>query len=295
MIYVILFLVGASLGSFINVLSFRYKEDKFILDKKIIGGRSHCNYCGKKLNWYELIPIISFIIQRGRCRQCHNKLSWQYLLVELVCGLIFILTLIYFKNNLITFFPKTLLAPIYFGLTILIWDLIFLTLVLISLIDLKLKIIPNETIIFLFILSIFLNFLTLPNWNNFYSFLGAYNLFFGSLPIWWQNKLIAFIFSLLFFGGLVFLTWGKGMGLGDVKLMMVLSLIFGWPETLIITVLSFIIGGVAGLVLLITKKKRLKSSLPFGPFIVLAVFLVFFYGELILKLYLKIGEKLIIS
>lgn len=293
MIYLILFLIGASLGSFINVLSFRYKEDEFILDKKIIGGRSNCLYCKKKLNWYELVPLFSFIIQKGRCRQCKNKLSWQYPLIELICGLILVFTPIYFKNHQITFFSQTISNPTYFWLTVLIWDLILLTLILTTLIDLKLKIIPNEIIVFLFILSILLNFLILPNWNNFYSFLGAYNSFFGNLFILWQNKLIAFVFSLLFFGGLVILTQGRGMGMGDVKLMMVLGLIFGWPEILIITLLSFIIGGLISIVFVIAKKKNLKSLVPFGPFIVLAVFLVFFYGELILKLYFKITEKII--
>ncbi|MCS6789110.1 MAG: prepilin peptidase [Patescibacteria group bacterium] len=288
MIYIILFLFGASLGSFINVLSLRYKEDKFILSREIIGGRSHCRNCKKILKWYELIPILSFIFQSGKCRHCKTKLIWQYFWVELICGLIPILTFIYFQNNLITFFPKTISNFFYFWSFILIWDLILLTLVLISLIDLKLKIIPNETIIFLIILGIALNLLIVYNWNEFYSFLGQYNSFFGDFTNFKENRLIAFIFALLFFGGIILVTLGQGMGMGDLKLMIALSIIFGWPETLIISILSFILGGIVSLILILKYKTNLKGILPFGPFIVISSFLTLFLGKQILEFYFYI-------
>ncbi|MGB9609026.1 MAG: prepilin peptidase, partial [Minisyncoccia bacterium] len=167
MFYVFLFFIGASLGSFLDVLATRYKEDKFILSRDIVFGRSFCVHCKKILKWYELIPILSFIIQKARCRNCHKKLSLEYFLVEAWSGLIFVFTLIYFKNHLIAFFSKTIFNLFYFWGVILIWDLILLTLILVFLIDLRLKVIPNEIIVFLLILGIILNFLILPNWNNF--------------------------------------------------------------------------------------------------------------------------------
>lgn len=294
MIYLILFLIGASLGSFLNVLALRYKEDKFILNKEIIGGRSHCPYCNKKLNWYELIPLISFIIQKGKCRDCKKKLSWQYPLVEFISGLVFIATFIYFQNELLVFFSKTLFNLFYFWTFVLIWDIILLTLILVFLIDLKLKIIPNEIIVFLFILALFLNILSYQNWSNFYSFLGPYNSFFGNFyEIFWQNKLVSFIFSLLFFGGLILITLGRGIGMGDVKLMLTLSLIFGWPDILIISGLSFILGGIISIFLILYKKTTIKGILPFGPFIVASSFLILFLGEKILNFYFWIIDKII--
>lgn len=292
LIYLFLFFFGAALGSFLDVLAMRYREDKFILSRDIIFGRSKCSYCHQKLKWYELIPILSFIFQRGRCRNCNKKLSLEYPLVEILSGLIFVLVPIFFENNILTFFSKTNFNSIYLWSVVLIWDLILLTLILIALIDLRLKIIPNETIIFLLILGIILNILILPNWNNFYSFLGQYKSLFFEFNNLWQNKLIAAFFGFLFFLILVLITFGRGMGMGDVKLIFVLGFIFGWPEIILITMLSFIFGGIAGLFLILIKKNSFKDLVPFGPFIVLASALTFFIGSQILDLYFLIASKI---
>ena len=85
-----LFLFGLAAGSFINVVSLRFQPGQGLLDRKMVGGRSRCPYCQKQLNWYELIPVLSFIIQKGRCRSCHQKISFQYPIVEILSGLIFV-------------------------------------------------------------------------------------------------------------------------------------------------------------------------------------------------------------
>jgi len=290
----ILFLIGASFGSFLNVLYFRYHPDKFLLSKDIIKGRSYCPKCHKTLSFYELIPIISFIIQGGKCRSCKQKISFQYILIEILSGLIFVFTPLFLKNNFITFFSKIHNIYYFWGLSF-IWSIILLTLILIALIDLKFQIIPNELNLFLLFLGIILSVLQFYNWNDFYSLLGPYGALLGFKNNLIINKLIALLFSLILFGGLVALTLERGMGMGDVKLMIALAVIFGWPEIIIVSILSFILGGIISIITLILKRKTMKSLLPFGPFIVISSFLVMFFGYEILKFYFYIAEKIPLS
>jgi prepilin signal peptidase PulO-like enzyme (type II secretory pathway) len=290
----ILFLIGASFGSFLNVLYFRYHPDKFILSKDIIKGRSYCPKCHKTLSFYELIPVISFIIQGGKCRSCKQKISFQYILIEILSGLIFVFTPLFLRNNFITFFSKIHNIYYFWGLSF-IWSIIFLTLILIALIDLKFQIIPNELNLFLLFLGIILSVLQFYNWNDFYSLLGPYGALLGFKNNLIINKLIALLFSLILFGGLVALTLGRGMGMGDVKLMIALGIVFGWPEIIIVSILSFILGGIISIITLILKRKTMKSLLPFGPFIVISSFLVMFFGYEILKFYFYIAEKIMLS
>ena len=287
----ILFLIGASFGSFLNVLYFRYHPDKFILRKDIIKGRSYCPNCHKTLSFYELIPVISFIIQGGKCRSCKQKISFQYILIEILAGLIFVFTPLFLRNNFITFFSKIHNIYYFWSLSF-VWSIIFLTLILIALIDLKFQIIPNELNLFLLFLGIILSILQFYNWNEFYSFLGPYGALFGFKNSLIPNKLIALLFSLILFGGLVALTRGRGMGMGDVKLMLVLSVVFGWPEIIIISILSFVLGGIISIIALILKRKTMKSILPFGPFIIVSCFLIFFLGHEVLNLYFYVANKI---
>jgi prepilin signal peptidase PulO-like enzyme (type II secretory pathway) len=291
MINIILFILGASLGSFINVLAIRYKENKFILSQDIIFGRSKCPNCGKELKWFELIPILSFLIQGRKCRKCSKKLSLQYPLIEILCGGIVLFVYQYFKKNFFIIFALKTINLNFYLITSL-WILILLTLVLITLIDLKIKIIPNETLVFILILGIILNTLLVLNKNQVFSFTPLYASLFGFTNNFWINKLVSFVFALIFFSSLIILTQGKGMGMGDLKLMAVLSIVFSWPDILIISFLSFILGSIASLFLLINKNKKLNSAIPFGPFIALAVYLLIFYGDKIIKLYFILGSKL---
>ena len=130
-IYIFLFVFGTLIGSYINVLGLRYSpEAGFKLSNK---GRSHCPYCGHTLRWYELIPLFSFLIQRGKCRICRHKLSLQYPVVEILSGLVFV------------FVPMKL----GFGFPAMIWILAFLTFIVLSIIDFRFKVIPNKLNIFI--------------------------------------------------------------------------------------------------------------------------------------------------
>jgi leader peptidase (prepilin peptidase)/N-methyltransferase len=295
------------MGSFINVVSLRYKPGQKLFNGKIIGdsvgqnlppaekgGRSHCFKCGKELTWYELIPVISFLIQKGKCRHCGHKLSFQYLIVEFLSGLIFLLVpikILNFQFPISNFQSITQLTNHQILITVL-WISIFLSLLLLSIIDFLHFIIPDQINLFLVFLGIILtaaNYIHRPAEQIInYSFVGHYSLLFGLTDNIWINHIFAALLGMVFFGLIIILSGGKAMGWGDFKLMGVLGLIFGWPDALLIIFLSFIVGSLASAVLLIKKKKTLKEAVPFGPFLVAGSTLVFFFGYQIVDGYFKI-------
>ncbi len=287
---VILFVLGTAIGSFLNVVILRYNPESNPTQKLFTGinGRSHCMTCGKILHWYELIPLLSFIIQLGRCRSCKTRLSLQYPIVEFLAGLIFVLV------------PYVLLpiggmAASYASITI--WIFVLLTLLLISVIDFHLYIIPDGLNLTLFALAI-ANFINLhfkgsfgvPENNLYHSIIGTHAavsgtllgtkatfLFFISQNIW-LNFLLGGIFGAVFFGAIYFLSGGRAMGFGDVKMALAAGLLLGLPDMILATMLAFITGAISGLFLMIRSKKGMKDHLPFGPFIALGITLVFFFG-----------------
>ncbi len=280
-----LFLIGLAAGSFLNVIALRYDPDRFILNKQTIGGRSYCPDCKNKLNWFELVPLLSFIFLRGRCRNCRAKISWQYPIVEIISGLIFILVPIFLKPT--TYYLNFQIQnPIGYWLLAIGFILIFEILLLVTLIDIRLKLIPDEANILLVILGIFIILLSAQNFDfTSGSFLGSYAALFGFRGNIWVNHSLAAFFGAAFFLILFLITLGRGMGLGDLKFAFALGFVFGWPDIILITALAFILGSLFSLPGLILKKRRLKSFLPFGPFLALASLVVFFFGHDLVKFY----------
>jgi leader peptidase (prepilin peptidase)/N-methyltransferase len=290
MVQTLLFLIGLAVGSFLNVVIFRYfPEDSFFCNIQKCNGRSKCMTCDRQLKWYELIPIVSFFAQFGHCRGCHSKISWQYPLVELAGGLTFLLPF-YFRSlpGLSSLFIAN---QLYFWIFSAIWISIFLVFILIWAIDREFGIIPDELNIFLAILGILLiaENAFYKNFSQFGSgsFLGSFSMLFGFRENIWINYLGAGLLGLVFIGLIVFLTRGKGMGIGDLKLAGALGLIFGWPDIIFVLIFSFIFGSVYGIYLLIKKAKSLKDSVSFGPFLVLGALTVIFFGQNILSVYFK--------
>lgn len=280
MLWFILFIFGLAIGSFLNVVSLRYEPGNKVFDLKIINGRSNCLHCHTKLKWYELIPLLSFIIQLGKCRSCGNKLSWQYPIVELLSGLIFVLV------------PYTLVDSGYTLMAILIWILIFLLFLLLSIIDFRHYIIPDSINLSLAILGVILVFLPTTNYQllTTNSFMGHYSLLFdfSFLSSIWLNHIFAAFIAMAFVAAIIILSRGRGMGWGDFKLVGALGLIFGWPDILMILFLSFIVGSIFVLPLLIKKQKTMKDVVPFGPFLIIASTLTFFLGYQIIDGYFKL-------
>jgi len=260
----IFFIFGLIIGSFLNVVIFRFNT------QKSFGGRSGCMSCQNKLTWLELIPVFSFLGLRGRCKNCKTKISLQYPLVELITGFIFALLFLKFQD---LFFWNTFT----FTFTYAFYAVIFSLLLVIAVYDLKHKIIPD-------ILSLILGILTLAG------------LFFfqtdGSLSFSFHlPTLLGFCSGLIMASPFAFfwlVSSGKWMGLGDAKLAISLGWLLGFPFALYGLTFAFWIGAIVGLSLIIfshlggaslaNKKYGMKSEIPFAPYLVLSTSLVFLFG-----------------
>lgn len=259
--YATVFILGTIVGSFLNVVILRYNTGV-----SFFSGRSFCPSCSKKLSWYELVPVISFFVLRGKCAGCGSKISWQYPLVELATGFLFLAT--WYKLQVTSSIDvHFLLSTFYF---LLVWSI----LIIISVYDLRHKIIPDG-LVFLFA-GLSLTYLV--------STVGFSKIFIA--PYFWD--LLAGPLFALPFAALWFFSKGQWMGLGDAKL----ALGIGWFLGLILggsaIILGFWIGAIVGLALVGISKlsiaKRfhsnygLKSEIPFGPFLILGTIIAFFFN-----------------
>ncbi len=256
MFEILFLLFGLIIGSFLNVVSMRYKGDspqkgEFSLFMR--QGRSHCPHCGKVLAWHELIPIASFIIQKGRCRSCGHKLSLQYPVVELATGIIFALLagkIGFMDSTAVTSLSIWLLASVFF--------------ILIAAIDFRLFIIPDALNIGIAFLGVGITILQRDYFNH----------------------ALAAVIGAIFFGAIVLATRGQGMGGGDIKLAGAMGLLLGLPDVIFAFMSAFIIGALWGVGLMILRKKTLKDAVPFGPFLVIGTFLSLFLTPFFLNMLL---------
>ncbi len=232
---ILVFVLGLVLGSFSNVLIWRIPKGLSIK------GRSFCDTCRSKIFWNDNIPLLSYILLRGKCRKCKSKISLRYPLVEFTSGIIFLLLLMKFGFSLETLFLM-ILSPI---------------LISIFFIDLDHQIIPDNLVFSGIIISFLYLLLFTPQ-------VLYLNLFSGFL-------------SSLFLLILYFITREKGMGLGDVKFAVLAGMILGFSNIFHWLFLAFLTGAVIGCILiLISKKINLKSKIAFGPFLIFALYLVLF-------------------
>lgn len=243
---VFIFILGTIIGSFLNVVILRYNTGE-----SVVKTGSRCFSCGKKLKWHELIPILSFIIQRGRCRNCKSKISIQYPLVELLTGLIFVLIL----NS-----QFSILKTIYLFI-------VFSILLVIAVYDIRHQIIPNALV---------------------YSFniLAFLSLFQVSSFKFQVPSFLAGIILFSFFGLLWLVSRGRWMGFGDAKLALGIGWLLGLVKGILALLLSFWLGAAVGIFLLffLKDKYNIKSKIAFGPFLILGALLAFFFGNAIIKL-----------
>ncbi|MGR3319169.1 MAG: prepilin peptidase [Candidatus Anammoxibacter sp.] len=250
---------GFTIGSFLNVCIYRIP-----LDKSIIFPGSHCTKCNNMLSWYDNIPILSYLILKGRCRKCKSAISVRYVFVELFSGFITggLLQLLFFSGN------KSLEVVI-------VYIILCYLLIIITFIDLEYLIVPNSLtysgMIFVLVLSIILP--GIFNDNNFSitkSFLKG------------ERILDSFIFCLLgmlISGGIVFFTAIMGriilkkdaMGIGDVKLMCMSGGIIGWKLGIVVFFIAPFFGICMAIPMIMKKNTRL---IPYAPFLSLAIILV---------------------
>lgn len=249
LVYPFLFIYGTAIGSFLNVLIDRLPNEESIM------GRSHCDHCKKTLNGIDLFPIFSFLFLGGKCRYCKKKLSFFYPFVELLTGIAFILTWVYFPVN------ELVKLDLLITLVKLAAIGIVCTLIVIFFADLKYHIIPDSMQISLLIFSMFLHFFQGESVSAFI------NYFLSGLAVMTP---ILFIFLV---------TKGRGMGFGDVKLAFGFGLLLGLTGGLMVLYISFLAGGIFGAVFLLLRKKGMKSVIAFGPYLVISIIIVLFFFQ----------------
>ncbi|MEW5804496.1 MAG: prepilin peptidase [bacterium] len=247
---VVFFLLGSCIGSFLNVCIFRIPKEE-----SIVFPASHCPNCNNKLKAYDNIPILSFLFLRGKCRFCRIPISWQYPVVELATGILFALAVVRFGlewNTLIAF----ILIPVS---------------LVVSVIDLRVQIIPNV--------------ISLPG-----IILGlAVSLLPGS-PVHFLDALSGVLLG----GGVFYLVAvvsKGGMGGGDIKLIAMFGAFLGWQKCLLTMFIGVLLGSAVGIVLLLLKLKGRKDPIPFGPFLCIGALVSLFYGQTIISWYLHLGGR----
>lgn len=272
-----MFALGAVVGSFLNVCIFRLPEKK-----SLVWPGSHCVSCGSPIRWYDNIPILSFLILRGECRRCGQHISWQYPAVELLTAILFILLFHQFS-----------------GLALIIYIVFVCALVVISFIDLKHYIIPNEISIPGIFIGIGLSLLparltggemVLPSSVPFIS-AGAPTIagsFLHSLIGCLTGGgllYLAAVFSLVFFKK-------EGMGGGDIKLLAMVGAFLGWELSILTIMIGAVLGAIVGLTLIFMQIKQRTDYIPFGPYLALGAVLSLLYGDRIWASYFQLGQAL---
>ena len=242
--FIFVTILGALWGSFANVCILRLP-----LDKGVVTGRSFCPNCKKLIIWKDNIPIISFLLLKGKCRQCKKPISFQYTLVEILSLLSFLLIYYFYGISITT-------------LLLIILALIF---IIIFFIDLKHFIIPNTLTFPLMILGFIKSFI--PNLDEIFpnyidSLIGG---LFGYGIIW----------SIIFFYKQV--RKKDGMGLGDAKLFAVIGFWFGWISIPFVIFLSSIIALLSVIPDLIKNSKKMTTQIPFGPYIIIGTLVYLFF------------------
>lgn len=242
-------LFGAIIGSFLNVVIHRLPTD----NSSIVFPASHCPRCQNPLSWYENIPILSYLVLRGRCRHCHETISMRYPVVELCMALL--------SAAIVQQFGLTITAAGYFifcaGLLVIIW------------IDLQHQIIPDVISLPGIILGLIFSLV--------------------SPALTWQDSLIGLLLGggVLYAIALIYYLWRKqeGMGGGDIKLLAMIGAFLGWQALPFVIFASSLTGSCIGILAMIKLGKGAKTRIPFGPFLALSALAYLFFTEQVNLLY----------
>ena len=251
--YIVSIVFGALIGSFLNVCIIRLPKEQ-----SIIWPGSHCPHCKIPIKFYDNIPLISYILLKGRCRHCHRPISSEYPLVEGITAL----------SSFILFMK--------FGLSLsyLFYFLFVAALIVITVIDFYHQIIPDV--------------ISLP----------GIAVGLGASLIIPQITFLNSLVGILLGGGSLFLVatlyqWlfkREGMGGGDVKLLAMIGAFLGWKAVILTILLGSLIGSIMGIIIMVLKGKDFKYAIPFGPFLSLGAVISLFYGESIIRWYLYMNR-----
>lgn len=253
-----IFLLGLAMGSFLNLVADRLSNDQPIT------GRSRCDTCHRTLQWSELLPIVSYFIQKRRCRGCKTVLSWSYPLTELLTGCAFLLTYVFFPSDFFSYvYPTIGITEVslvgggwIFAVVLALMLVIVSCLITIVIADLKYFIIPDQVQLVLAgaaLVLIGLSVAGAPSWKQ----LG--------------DHLLAALLIMLPMLILFLITRGRGMGFGDVKLAVSIGLLLGLRGGIATLYVAFLTGTVVGVALMLLRHYGMRSMVPFGPFLVLGM------------------------
>jgi len=249
MLHIISIIFGGIVGSFLNVCIVRLPKEE-----SIVTPGSHCPRCNNPIKFYDNIPMISYLVLRGKCRHCNESISIQYPLIE---GITALSSFLLFDK-----FGATLSYLFYFSFVS--------ALIIITVIDLYHQIIPD-------VISIpgigvgLLGSLIIP-------YISVFNSLIGILVGGGSLFLVATLYQWLF--------KREGMGGGDVKLLAMIGAFLGWKSVILTILLSSFIGSIVGIAIMLLKGKDFKYAIPFGPFLSLAAVISLFYGETLISWYL---------
>jgi leader peptidase (prepilin peptidase) / N-methyltransferase len=241
-------ILGACVGSFLNVCIYRLPRHE-----SLAWPGSHCTTCNRTLSWFENIPVLSWIVLRGRCRGCHQSISWMYPIVEVVTALVFL-------SGYLLYGPTALaVVRILFACALVV---LFVT-------DLQHKILPNVItlpgIVIGFVCSLFLA----PGWRD--SLIGIViggGVLFAIAEAYYRVRK------------------QEGLGMGDVKLLGMIGAFLGWKLVLLTLVLASFAGSVIGVAMIATGRGGMKYALPFGTFLAVGALVAAIWGTPLVDWYL---------
>jgi len=248
---IFIFIIGLAVGSFLNVCIYRLPRGE-----SLISPPSHCPECGSLIKWYDNIPLLSYLMLKGKCRNCSHLISPRYPLVEGLTASLYLLTFLFHRIS----------GP---SFLIVLKDIIFISLLIpIFFIDLNDQIIPNSLSYSILILGLLFSLLTKSLLSTLLGMGIGAGLFLG--------------IHLL---GSFFLK-EESLGVGDIKLAAGIGAFLGWKDALLCFFLSSILGGVVAGLLLLAHVKGGRERIPFAPFLVAGAFISIFFGEKLIHLYL---------
>ncbi|MCA9364835.1 MAG: prepilin peptidase [Candidatus Moranbacteria bacterium] len=251
---IVFFIFGLIVGSFLNVVVLRTRSGQ-----KISQGRSKCPKCKKIIKWHENIPVVSFVLLRGRCAGCKKKISWQYPLVEFSTGLLFAGTAWRFLEN---FSPEAILSTLF----ICAWVAIAVVIVVYDMRHMEIPMIPLWIGVGITLVYQAIMILT-----------GRENIL---------SVAIGGVVGFLLFWAMAYFSKEKWMGMGDAYVGLFMGVTLGWTMLLVGLWTAFIAGGIVAMIVLVTKMKSLKNHLPFAPFLLFGWIVALFFGEKMLAIFL---------
>jgi len=287
--------VGTILGSFAKAVADRLKE------QNTLRGRSYCARCKHTLAWYDLFPVLSYIMLLGKCRYCHKSIPFANFGAEIGMGFL-VLGLFLTQHFDLSIFISPSVQSIPIILEFLFKIFVVLILFILFLTDIKTGLLPDK--ITYPSVGIALGYwLVLSSLNSWIFYTGLqsnvigkylmppYSNYFWTIifRIWepFIYSMIVGIVASLFFALLIIITKGKGMGWGDVKYVLFLGLALGFPNAVIGLFLAFLLGAIFSVGLLIIRKKHFGQTIPFGPFLSLGAYIALLWGLQILNWYLN--------